>query len=58
VAGRFGIDPVLVLAEPDALKRDVRLAAYEVCQSDEEAAHKGKGAGGLTAADVAGLPDE
>lgn len=54
---RFRLDPALVLAEPDPLKVLVRIAAAQVCHDDEQAAEKGK-AGGMSAADVAGLPDE
>lgn len=52
----FRLDPVAVLAEVDHLKADVRVAAYLVCQSDEEQAAKPRT--GMTAGDVAGLPDE
>lgn len=40
VANTFNLDPVLVLAETDALRRDVRLAAHNVVQSEVKKASK------------------
>ncbi len=56
IARAFRLDPVTVLEESDVLKGEVRVAAYLVCQHDEEQAAKPRP--GMTAGDVAGLPEE
>ena len=52
----FRLDPVALLEESDPLRVLIRVAAARVCNDDEEAASTTKR--GMSAADVAGLPDE
>lgn len=40
VADRFNLDPVAVYAEPDPLKAHLRLAALNLLQDEEQAAHR------------------
>lgn len=40
MGAKFGMDPVAVLAEPDPLLWDLRIAAYNVLAADAKAASK------------------
>lgn len=44
-AETFSMDPVAVLTERDPLKRDVRLAAHNLIQTEIARAHRSSGGG-------------